>query len=150
MLLEYAQIISTVARNNNIDFGYKPTHVNHPSTKWAGTCQENFIYLVDLALALGIEYSRRYDNKIHACTAIIQAAEEQEIYSRLPSFGDRTPVPQCMPDQYKHSNSIVAYRRYYRGDKVRFARWYKGDENKVPFWMRMSDEEFNLLYGELQ
>ena len=33
MILEYAQILSTVVRESGIDSGYKSTHKNHPCTK---------------------------------------------------------------------------------------------------------------------
>jgi hypothetical protein len=36
MILESAQILSTVLRLNGVDQGYKTTHANHPCTLWAG------------------------------------------------------------------------------------------------------------------
>jgi len=39
------------------------------------------------------------------------------------SKGKLTPFPQAMPDQYKDSNAVIAYRQYYIGEKTRFAKW---------------------------
>jgi hypothetical protein len=45
--------------------------------------------------------------------------------------GPITPFAQAMPDQYKDNNAIVAYRKYYLGEKIRFAKWKFTEE---PEW----------------
>ena len=40
--------------------------------------------------------------------------------------GDMTNPPQCMPDNYKGKSHVIAYRKYYKGDKSYFAKWEKG------------------------
>lgn len=45
-----------------------------------------------------------------------------------------TQPPQCMPDEYKHPNSVIAYRKYYAGEKAHFAKWKNGN---VPAWFTL-------------
>jgi len=40
------------------------------------------------------------------------------------------PFAQAMPDQYRQSDTVAAYRAFYRGEKARFATW-KGN---TPAW----------------
>jgi hypothetical protein len=37
-----------------------------------------------------------------------------------------------MPDEYKHEDTVEAYRNFYRKDKIRFAKWKNGD---IPKWI---------------
>jgi hypothetical protein len=39
--------------------------------------------------------------------------------------------PQCMPDQYKHDNPVMAYHNYYIGEKAGFSKW---TNREVPWW----------------
>jgi hypothetical protein len=56
-----------------------------------------------------------------------------------------TPFAQAMPDQYKDENAVIAYRKYYINEKVRFAKWQYSEE---PEWFRLKEPEF-LLYEEI-
>jgi len=43
-----------------------------------------------------------------------------------------TPMPQCMPDEYKVDNDpIQGYRNYYLNDKAYMAKW---TNRKQPEW----------------
>ena len=48
----------------------------------------------------------------------------------IPS-GGMTKMPQAMPDEFKQSDSIEAYRQYYRVAKAKMAVWTKRD---TPEW----------------
>lgn len=48
-----------------------------------------------------------------------------------PNFVD---PPQAMPDQYKHDDAVVAYRKYYLGEKMTFAKWKK---RNIPEWINV-------------
>ena len=45
-----------------------------------------------------------------------------------------TTPPQCMPDEYKDKDYVVAYRKYYMGAKAHFAKWERGVS--APEWWR--------------
>ncbi len=40
---------------------------------------------------------------------------------------------QALPDQYKCSSAVEAYRKYYLKEKMRFAKWENGRE--APDWI---------------
>ena len=52
--------------------------------------------------------------------------------SRYMPGGEMKAPPQCMPDKYKANDYVVAYRKYYKGDKSYFAKWSKGTGS--PHW----------------
>ena len=126
MPVEYAQILSTVCRGAGYEVGYKPTHVNHPCTKWAAESLTNYQYLFQLALSTGAEYARRY-NRLHASTQILQALP---VYPEL-DLGGLTPFAQAMPEQYRDPDPVKAYRAYYRAEKAGIATWKHG---QIPEW----------------
>ena len=39
-----------------------------------------------------------------------------------------TPVAQAMPDEFRQSDAIQAYRAYYRSNKAAIAVWTKRDK----------------------
>jgi hypothetical protein len=101
MILETAQLLSTA--HNELDGGqiaYKSTHKNHHNYTWLRRHLE----------ALGDEYTRRY-GKVHAT---IQKHSEAltEAPNAIPDGGFTDP-PQCMPDECKNSDPVVAYMTYY-------------------------------------
>ena len=53
--------------------------------------------------------------------------------------GPQTPYAQAMPDEYRSSDAIEAYRDYYWLDKRRFAKWEKGTE--APKWWTEAEME---------
>ena len=123
MCLETAQILSTV-----VSGPYKPTHVNHPCTIWARTATDNFFWLVAHGLALCKEYSIRY-GKRHKCHDIIESIEFESAKGVVP-LGPMTPFAQCMPEQFRQENPVLAYRAYYHSKP--FAAWDKG--RPAPSW----------------
>lgn len=118
MCLETAQILSTVAGGP-----YKPTHVKHPCVIWAGQNLTNYRWLVRHGLALCAEYTLRY-GKRHKSQDIIESLQH---FDQLPV--GVTPFVQCMPDEFKDPDPIVAYRKYYHS-KAHFATW----KTQPPYW----------------
>ncbi len=141
MILEIVQMLYTTWHVNDIlpdtappckstgNPGYKKAHVNHPMTKWMRESRGNYEFAVRLAAALALEFEHRYGH-YHGCTKhVIWLA------AHYPPFVKKhmTPVPQCMPDEYKiPGDSVQAYRNYYLGDKARFAKWSKRPQ--PPWW----------------
>jgi hypothetical protein len=41
-------------------------------------------------------------------------------------------MPQCMPDEYKSKDSVVAYRSYYNGAKSHLHNWKR---RQAPDWI---------------
>ena len=119
MILESAQLLCTAHIISDGDIGrvpYKATHKNHPSAIWTRESTSNYKWLYNHMLALGEEYTRRYGKKhltILKCSGVLSKAPTNV------TKVDPTPMPQCMPDQYKvPGNSVEAYWNYYEAEKV--------------------------------
>jgi hypothetical protein len=106
----------------------KATMVNHPCTIWARETKSNYLWLWRHAYALCKEYTSRY-NKVHAMEHMLL----NELYEPPVNIskGKLTSFAQAMPDQYKDNNAVVAYRKYYLGEKTRFAKW---SYSETPEW----------------
>ena len=121
MVLESAQMLSTV-----LGGPYKPTHKNHPCTKWVAESRQNAAWLGQLMYWLNEEYKWRFDKEddhlaYYKCGYLINTLDQ------LPDIG-QTPFAQAMPDECKHNDAVQAYRTYYR--TKHFAEWRKG----APTW----------------
>lgn len=122
MILESAQMLSTV-----LGGPYKPTHKNHPCTKWVAESRQNAAWLGQLMYWLNEEYKWRFDKEddhlaYYKCGYLIRCCLDQ-----LPDIG-QTPFAQAMPDEHKNDDAVTAYRAYYRTKE--FAEWRKG----APAW----------------
>ena len=120
MILESAQMLCTAHHmldNGNVDQKlYKPAFVNHPSTKWVRESKKHYEWLYSHFVGLNKEYTKRYD-KVHATYF--------RLFEVLEKFPENIPdkkfvqPPQAMPDMYKTRDSVVAYRQYYVGEKLK-------------------------------
>ena len=88
---------------------YKGGYHHHPCTVWAGDSRSNFIWLINHGIAICSEYTHRF-GKVHACQGPI--LHMQAMIDFIPQ-GRLTDFAQAMPDEFKHPNAVVAYRRYY-------------------------------------
>lgn len=121
MILEAAQMICTVQSLcgvNNVP--YKPTHPNHPCTKWVRESIDNYIYLLDYAHYLNEEAKVRYNRKSnHKSYDVLMSMDFPP--GGLPSVG-LTPFARAMPEEFKKIPDVVeAYRAYYKTKT--FATW---------------------------
>lgn len=127
MPLESAQMLCTaLSSHGQSATPYKPTHKKHPCTIWASQNKANFNWLVEHGIALCEEYTSRY-GKRHKCQDVIEWCSRNS--SIIPE-GGLTEFAQAMPDEYKSKDSVLAYRKYYKGEKSRIATW---KQNK-PSW----------------
>lgn len=159
MNVEYPQLLSTAHRvidgTEYIDKGsrgqrvkrwrlegddehiiYKACHVNHPSAIWCRENIEQYMWLYDLWVALGEEYTYRY-GKVHTC--------HQKLNERLatPPRGLKSgtfKMPYPAMKQFPHCivngddgevDVVESYRNFYKEDKAGFAVWSK---RPTPEW----------------
>jgi hypothetical protein len=146
MTLESAQLLATAF--HVLDMGslpkkdgspYLPTHINHPCNVWARHSIHNLAWLVCHARQLAIEYAKRY-GKVHGSLgAIDKAYRMYSLYYGSPEaqWQQHELPPMCMPEQYKQSDRVEAYRDYYRKDKAGFAKW----KLSQPYWWEMSNAD---------
>jgi hypothetical protein len=131
MGIESAQMLSTAHWLTGSEAPYKKAHVNHPSTIWTRSSVENYSWLVDHALEIFREYTRRY-GKIHKTQSVTEWLDKNR--PNLPKTGF-CPPPQCMPNEYKHQDAVKAYREFYIKDKIAIKGLsYKRTKN-TPEWL---------------
>lgn len=131
MILETTQILSTVLSGKGLKAPYKPTHANHPCVKWANTSFSNFNWLYRLGIELCKEYTHRY-GKTHKCEALLKEiiVPHPDMFSSL----GLTNFAQAMPDAYKNTDPVIAYRNYYIGAKKELLKYTK---RELPDWLKI-------------
>jgi hypothetical protein len=136
MIVETAQLLSTAHRlldgdKYADDAGlYKATHKNHPSAVWVRECAGNYHWAHVHLTALCAEYTRRY-NRTHKTQRLLSPLAVTP--SAISFDQSLTDVPLCMPDAYKCSDSVAAYRRYYMQDKLS-QPWARYAYTQKPAW----------------
>jgi hypothetical protein len=107
---------------------YRKTHKNHPSAKWVRESNNNYMWAWCLMQGLCKEYTKRY-GKIHSTeTKLLDKLYDPP---KNIAISYKTPIPQCMPDEYKCDDVVQAYRNYYIGGKKDIAVWKHGN---YPEW----------------
>lgn len=96
--------------------GYRPAHVHHPCTIWVRQCLGNYMWTVDLALALADEYEYRWPGKTHSCKA-----HAQWLKANIPagiSPRERNGFAVAMDDVYRvKGDPLSSYIQYYKSAK---------------------------------
>ena len=131
MQIESAQMCCTAHWETGGEAPYKRAHKNHPSTIWTRQSIQHYRWLIVHGLEICNEFTKRY-GKHHKTQDVLEWCRDNE-----PSIPDGgfTPPPQCMPDQYKMSDTIEAYKNFYIQDKVgiKGLSWKK--LNNKPIWV---------------
>ena len=129
MILESVQMLCTAL---NLQHGYqispyKNAHAKHPSTLWVRKSSANFELLIEHTLAMLDEYTERF-GKTHKCAAVLEKVID--IYDpSLFTMHEETPLPLCMPEEFKSNNIVESYRRFYASKpRIRYPK------NKIPTW----------------
>lgn len=135
MILETAQLLSTAHYELDGESpAYKPTHKNHPSAIWVRSRASHYLWAYKHMLELGREYTRRY-GKTHKTIR-----EHSTALKKLPKALQYDcsvfiEPPQCMPDECKHDDTVIAYLTYYNHKADEWAekgspmKWY-GETNE--------------------
>ena len=137
LILETAQMLSTahhVYETPQADKVYKKAHPNHPCTKWVCESKANYHWALRLYHALLVEFRKRR-NKDHKSGELMQHLAN--VPKNMPDIG-ATPFAQAMPDSYKSSCVVTAYRNYYKGEKASIAQWNWG--TPMPEWFAVTHD----------
>lgn len=128
IIVEAAQLLSNAFRLNNVDRGYKMTHIHHPLTKWVCESKSNFLFVKDIVLALNDEWKFRYNHiRDHKSAAMVKTFPAPYFLSNTSI----TPYCKCVAPELKGLDTINAYRAYYYFHKSHLAKWTK---RRKPFW----------------
>lgn len=154
MILEYAQLMSSAHRyldgvQTSVEIDgkiknrwilpderesqiYQVAHLNHPSTIWTRSGEENYLWLYSLWIETINEYKYRYNNKLHSCERLREPLSRPPFNIEKREFFEPT---QAMPEYCKiPGDSISAYRKYYINEKQHLAKWSKRD---IPEWFEI-------------
>lgn len=134
MILETAQLLSTAHAildndGKQVEGMYKPTHINHPCAIWVRKTRDNYIWTSNLLYWLLEEYTHRY-NKVHK----VKEMYDELVFNPKNIIDSFFTTPAlAMPDEYKNSDPVEAYRNYYIGEKRHIAKW---TNRQIPSWWK--------------
>jgi hypothetical protein len=106
---------SAPKRKSADEQGYRPVHLHHPCTIWIRQCTGNYMWAVELALAIADEYEYRWPGRVHSCKA-----HALWLKANVPAIpkGDLQTFSVAMDDMYRVAGDPVAsYIKYYKGSK---------------------------------
>lgn len=151
---EAVQILSTVhhLQNSPIKDGLPlATHENHPCVKWVRKYRQNYRWTYRLAKQLALEFTQRYDGKIHAMESDLLLLKRYPPGLRHELNDICSRFAMAMPEEFKHPNPVAAYRRYYHHKaETMKVLWLRGRETP-PWWNRpiyFSGEDLNQKIGD--
>ena len=131
MILESVQIVCNVHHIHGIENPalYRPFNPNHPVCQWAAKSLDNYEWIYNLAETLGIEFTLRFGGQ-HKSIGVLNQLSWEPVF--LDQFLGFTAPALCMPDKYKLSDPIDAYRNYYTHGKAHIHKWTK---RNPPIWI---------------
>jgi hypothetical protein len=110
-----AQMASAPKRKCADEQGFRPVHLHHPCTIWIRECTGNYMWAVELALAIAEEYEYRWPGRVHSCKA--HALWLKANVPNIPKAELET-FSVAMDDIYRvHGDPKASYIKYYRGSK---------------------------------
>ena len=111
-----SHMLTAPKRKSADESGFRPVHLHHPCTIWVRECVGNYMWTVELALALAAEDEFRWPGRTHSCKA-----HAQWLKANLPpgmKSAERNGFAVAMDDEYRVINDPVAsYIKYYKGSK---------------------------------
>lgn len=135
MIIEHCQLMSTAHHvldgTGPADFYdniYKSTHVNHPSAVWVRESHSNYLWLYEVTGELVRLYKQR-TGKVHGSNLCFEYLELAPV--NIPVLRTMTPFRLAMPDEYKHDDPCIAYRRYLN---AKFKEWEQRDRPIFATW----------------
>ena len=100
----------------------------------------NYLWCYDLLTQLLMEFTfRSPDSKRHF--AETQVSQLKRLHEFIPQ-GQPTPPAQAMPDEYKHDDPVIAYRRYYKEVKAPQS-WFSYKSVPRPEWLDDQEQTQN-------
>lgn len=117
---------------------YHPTHLGHPCVRWCAAARGNFRFALALGNALAGEFTKRFGHA-HASKRILDNIVEIDLAVLPFPEESKMPFAQAVPERFRGPDAVIAYRKYYLAEKMRFARW--AHETPAPAWVVEKDPE---------
>lgn len=134
MILESAQMLSSALPEHLAP--YRRTHYKHRCSVWARQSADNYLWLVEHALALSEEKLFRWPNRPpHKSVEVVEFCRDKMGEISFPDDG-LLPFALAVGEYADFSECPVeCYREFYNKEKRSFAAWDKGRE--APSWWRI-------------
>jgi len=118
-------------------YKYTKSQASHPVTVWVRANKANAWYTYFYIRALAAEYQHRFGKPAGGKILTVLAYCERHLYDtnnrQLPFVIQPSKFYQDMPEEFRGSNAVSAYRRYYAAKKARLCVW---THRPVPGFMR--------------
>lgn len=126
MPLEYAQLLSTAhVMIDGVQRGYKATHQNHPSAKWARSSLPNYHWLYKLFQQTAEEYRYRYGRPHKSWTDLSEPLRHPP--RDVADLGWFPPFMAMPVDYMVIGKPMESYRDYYNRGKRDLHCWSRRD-----------------------
>ena len=135
MILEGAQMLAAAFHHYGHPVEYKPTHINHPCSRWVRESRDNALWLYCLMEFLEIERQLRFGTKPRH-KSLLLAEKWMEHIALLPSKG-LTEFVLAMPDQYRSADPVGSYRAYYASKAATMPLRYSN--TSAPKWITLPE-----------
>lgn len=121
---------------------YKVSHPNHPSTKWVRANNSTYKWTYQLFYGMCLEYSHRFGKRHLTENKLLGILKLLPKNIAIGEFFD--PPLAISPRQYHDKNAIVAYRKYYLGEKLEWKQrnkpvYAKWTNQCVPVFVQRKD-----------
>ena len=151
MPTESLQLLTPWAYNKHGAYIQKPDGTNygikgfahHPCAKWLYESDANVMWLLEHALEMSQEYTRRYNKQHGVNYALGQIVNLTRNW--MPGIScDHTEFVQAMPEEFKvPGDPVTAYRNYINGYKG-YAEWRYSE--KPDWWDEVKHEPVRKQY----
>jgi len=119
-------------------------YAHHPCMRWLYDSPANVIWLLEHAIEMSDEYTRRYGKQHGVNYALVQIQQLCETFYSDLSADDHTAFVQAMPIDFKNeSDPVQAYRNYINGYKG-YAEWRYSE--KPDWWDEATHEPVRKQY----
>lgn len=133
MVLEGAQMIATTLHWYGHPVEYKPTHLNHPCTKWVRESRSNIIWLHNLVEYLDVERRTRFGKPAkHKSLPLVRKWLGSSVINHIPDKG-LTKFAQAMPEHFRSDDAVASYRAYYASKAATMPLHYTNVD--TPEWL---------------
>ena len=137
MIIETAQLLYSahwMLESPLPDTAYKLAHKNHPCSIWVRQSITNYMWLCSLGWWLCKEYQFRYgEHKVHKSEPHIEWLLHNPPKG-IPKV-DMTSPALAMPDEYKNTDPIQAYKTFYIESKCKERGLVSYKERNPPKFM---------------
>jgi hypothetical protein len=141
MPLEEAQMLCTAHHElgSAVEGMYKPAHRNHPCSIWVRKTRGNYMWAFKYFRDMLIEKQYRF-GKPHASGRLFNILVNPP--KNIDQSEEITEFPQCMPDEFKCDDALLAYKSYLNS---KFSEWSSREKPIIAKWTRRKIPDWVII-----